>query len=101
MKNENYILVQGWQVNRLHLRGNELLLYALIYGFTQDGETEFSGSLSYMSDAIGISVRNVSENLKRLERKGLIIKRAYNVNGVRLYRYCTNIHSIDESSGYG
>lgn len=99
MKNENYIIVQGWQVNRLRLRGNELLLYALIYGFSQDGETEFSGSLAYMSDAIGVSKRNVSGILKRLEHKGLITKKSYKVNGVRICKYVANVHSMDESSG--
>lgn len=98
MKNENYILIQGWQVNRLHLSGNELLLYALIYGFSQDGETEFSGSLSYMSEAIGVSRRNIIAILRRLEAKKLLTKHSYNVNGVRINRYVANITSGDESS---
>lgn len=98
MKNENYILVQGWQVNRLHLSGNELLLYALIYGFSQDGETEFAGSLSYMSEAIGVSRRNVIAILRRLEAKRLLTKHTYNVNGVKINHYVANITGGDESS---
>jgi len=98
MKNENYILIQGWQVNRLHLSGNELLLYALIYGFSQDGETEFSGSLSYMSEAIGVSRRNIIAILRRLVAKQLLTKRTYNVNGVKANRYVANITGSVESS---
>ena len=35
MKNENYITIQGWMVNELKLTGNDLICYALIYGFTK------------------------------------------------------------------
>ncbi len=98
MNNENYIIVQGWQVNNLHLRGNELLLYALIYGFSQDGESEFHGSLAYMSSAIGVSKRNIIELLKRLEVKGLISKREQVVNNVKSCHYVANITSGDFSS---
>ena len=50
VKPDNYILVYGWMVTELGLKGNELFLYAIIYGFSQDGETEFSGSLRYMQE---------------------------------------------------
>ena len=35
VKSENYITIQGWMVTELKLKGNELLIYALIFGFTQ------------------------------------------------------------------
>lgn len=54
VKPDNYILVYGWMVTELGLKGNELFLYAIIYGFSQDGETEFSGSLRYMQEWLGV-----------------------------------------------
>ena len=39
MKSDNYIVIQGWMVNELNLKGNDLLVFALIYGFTRDGRT--------------------------------------------------------------
>lgn len=72
MKNENYITIQGWMVNELHLSGNELLVYALVYGFSQDGESEFNGSLSYVADIIGRRTPVVSAILARLAERGLI-----------------------------
>ena len=48
MKNENYIVIQGWMRNELNLKGNELIVYALIYGFSQDEESEFTGSVAYI-----------------------------------------------------
>ena len=44
-----YIAIQDWMISDLQLKGNELLTYALIYGFSQDGESEFKGSLKYLS----------------------------------------------------
>ena len=37
MKDENYIVLQGWMINKLNLKGNELTVYALIYGYSQNG----------------------------------------------------------------
>lgn len=36
IKNENFIAIQGFMVKELGLSGNELIAYALIYGFSQD-----------------------------------------------------------------
>lgn len=87
MKNNNFITIQGWMVNDLKLSGNELICYALIYGFTQDEESEFRGSLQYISDWLGISKQNVRLIIKRLVEKGLIIKRDEFINNVKFFRY--------------
>ena len=47
IKNDNYIAIQGFMVKELELTGNELIAYALVYGFSQDGESKFKGSLNY------------------------------------------------------
>jgi hypothetical protein len=87
IKPENYILIQGFMVTELGLKGTELLLYALIYGFTQDDETEFSGSLKYMCDWTNCSKPTVSSALLNLVEKGYIIKRSERINGVLFNRY--------------
>ena len=84
---ENYITIQGFMVTELGLKGNELILYALIYGFTQDGESEFSGSIKYMCDWTGCSRPTVSNALQSLVSKGYIEKRAETINGVTFNRY--------------
>lgn len=50
IKNENFIAIQGFMVKELGLSGNELIAYALIYGFSQDNESEFKGSLNYVAE---------------------------------------------------
>ena len=87
MKNENYITIQGWMRNVHNLKGNELLLYAIIYGFCQDGESEFTGASKYLEESVGASKSAVRASIKRLEEKGLLSRRIENINGLTLNRY--------------
>ena len=66
-------------MKQLGIAGNELLLFAMIYGFTQDdieGKRQgcFYGSLTNISDRIGVSRPTAISLLKRLCSKGLIEK---------------------------
>ena len=83
----NFISIQGWMVNRLNLKGNELLVYAIIYGFSQDGESRYTGSRRYLADWCGCSVKTVGNALASLVAKGLISKHDKTVNGVHLCDY--------------
>ena len=74
MRNENYILIQAWMITDLKLSGNELLLYALIYGFCQDGESCFNGSLSYMMEWLNLSKQALIDVINRLISKNLLSK---------------------------
>lgn len=47
MKDTSYFVVQGWMCNQLGLKGNDLLIFAIIYGFSRDGSSQFNGSLSF------------------------------------------------------
>lgn len=87
MKNDNYIVVQGWMVNELHLKGNELLVYAIIYGFSQDGEGRFTGSLQYLADWTNATKQGVMKNLKSLCEKKYICKEEKIINGVKFVKY--------------
>ena len=50
MKKGSYLTIQDWMVTDLHLKGNELLAYALIYGFSQDEQSCFYGSYQYVME---------------------------------------------------
>lgn len=90
MKNENFIAIQGWMINELGLKGNDLIVYALIYGFCQDGETRYKGSASYVASAIGVNKENARLILKRLCEKGLLKRYENIINGVTFCEYTTN-----------
>lgn len=74
VKDRNYYNVSGWMINQLGLSGRELHAYAIIYGFTQDGETEFNGSINYIAEWLGSSRNTAINVLKSLVDKGLLSK---------------------------
>ena len=74
MENTDFLNIQGWMINELNLKGNELIIYALIYGFTKDGVSEFRGSRQYMADWTNSSVRSVQNVVNSLVDKGMIEK---------------------------
>ena len=75
MDNNSYIHIGGWMVNDLHLHGADLMVNAIIYGFSQDGCSEFRGSLNYLTEWLDgiISRRQVINTLNSLVKRGLII----------------------------
>lgn len=111
MKNENYYTVQGWMRNELGLCGNELMCYAIIYGFCQDEESKFLGTTKYLSEWIGCTRETTAKILKTLADKNLIIKTqqektnvcAYSVNHQelkKLTRGVKNLHTESEKSSH-
>ena len=74
MKNENYINIQGWMIKELKLKSNELILYAIIYGFSQDGQSEYYGSVRYIANALSLSIGGVHKLLVKLIERKLIIR---------------------------
>ena len=89
IKNENFILVSGFMVNELKLKGNELLVYAIIYGFTQVENQTFTGSLQYLADWTNSTKQGILKNLKSLIEKGYIEKQESTINGVKFVSYHT------------
>ena len=87
VKDENYIHIPGWAVTRLGLKGNELLVYSIIYGFSQDGETRFTGSLQYLADWTNSTKQGCIKCLKELVKNGHIKKYEKIVNGVKFCEY--------------
>lgn len=88
VKDNNFIAIQGWMRTQLNLKGNELLIYALIYGFSQDGESRFKGSRKYIADWCGCSLNTVDRSLGSLVNKGYLAKYPYtDASGNRLVDY--------------
>lgn len=71
----------------LNLKGNELLAFAIVWGFSQDGQSYYNGGSSYLSRWLGITKDNCRAVLKRLEGKGVIEKHDVYMNGVRFCQY--------------
>lgn len=81
IKKENYIQISGWMISELNLSGNELIAYALIHGFSQDGKSVFRGSISYMQEWLNCGSRQtVIKAVKNLVEKKLVEKRILHRN---------------------
>lgn len=75
-------------VNDLRLKDKELMVYALIYGFSQNGEDWFTGSTQYIANWISVDARNVfSRYIRPLIEKGLIIREDNIINNQIFPRY--------------
>lgn len=74
IKDENFVNKQGWMINKLGLKGTELEVYAIIYGFSQTEGQMFTGSLQYIADWIGCSRRTVYRCVDKLVLKNYIKK---------------------------
>ena len=87
IKKTNYVVITGDMITDLGLKGNELLIYALIKGFCQDEESQFYGSLAYLMEFTSLSKQGVINTLNSLVEKGLIEKTQSEVNGVKFNSY--------------
>lgn len=89
VRENSYITIQAFMINELELKGNELLVYAIIYGFTQNGENTFNSTLQYLCEWTNSTKQGVLKNIKSLIDKGLIDKIEYLNNGVKYVEYYT------------
>lgn len=87
LNRDSYIHIGAFMVTELGLKGNELLAYAIIYGFSHDGESEYVGGISYLCEWLGASKPTVINALKSLQSKGFIEKIDKTVNRVKFNSY--------------
>lgn len=74
MNNNWYINVLGWMINEMRLSWNRLLLYAIIYWYSQDWENTYRWSLTYIQKALWLSKPTVVSLLKSLTDEWFIEK---------------------------
>ena len=91
----------GWHIvvteemRALGLSGNDLMVFALINGFSQDGQGCFYGSLPYICETCGISRRTAIYILNDLVERGFLQKNETIQNGVKRVIYQVNRGSAE------
>lgn len=98
MENRGYTLIQDWMLD-LPLSLVETTIYAVVYGFSQDGESTFSGSLAYMARKCKSSKDTARRGLRRLEELGYIDRIEVPVNGVTFNSYKVCKERLDLQGG--
>lgn len=89
MKKENYFTIQGWMIEDLGLKSNQLLVYAVIHGFSQDGESEYKGGTGYLCNTLKLSKPTVIKILNELVSDGVIDKRVEVISQMKFNRFKT------------
>lgn len=88
IKDENYIVIQGWMINDYGLTGDDLLVFALIHGFSQAEYGWYVGGRAYIAEWLGCSEKKVGEIIKRLLESEYIMRvEMKGEKGWKTYRY--------------
>jgi Transcriptional regulators len=87
MRGTGYVVIQSFMVDDLGLKGNELIVYAVIHGFTQDGNHWYYGTRAHLAEWCGATKGTVSNCLKSLLEKGYVERREIDRCGYRQVQY--------------
>lgn len=91
---QSYTVILDWMLE-LGLSPSELLCYATIFGFCQDGESAYTGSRAYLCRKMAVaSKRSADAVLAKLVEKGLIVKVEKFINGVKFCEYRVNLEAV-------
>lgn len=71
----------------LGLKGNELLVFAVIYGYSANGEGCYYGSISYLAELVGVHYNTAQSILKDLTERGYLRKEELIIEGVKFCHY--------------
>ena len=94
MKKFDYIVIQAPMISKLGLKGNSLLLFAMIHGFSKDGVNRYRASLKDMCDWLCTSKSAISPVLNALVEAGYINKHDVVDNGLSKPEYTTNYERL-------
>lgn len=72
-QNEEFYKLYKWMVNDLHLSGNDLVVYTIVYSFCERGNL-YVGSREFLAHEAGATKRTIDYTLKRLLEMGVIEK---------------------------
>lgn len=92
----NYIVIQPWMFSNLKLSGNEAIVFAIVYGFSQDGKSWYRGGSYYIEQTTPFTQRTAKTHLWTLEKMGIIEMQKETVNGVErnIYRATPGVEEM-------
>ena len=91
MPSANYFTITGFMCNELGLKGNTLLIYAIIRGFSMDGVSRFTGGRDYLAKTLNVNKQTVDNVLNELCDKKLVVKVDASKNGQKFYEYYVDL----------
>lgn len=85
---DNYFKICDFMITDLQLKGNDLLIYGLIYSFSAN-DNNFIGSREYIATKVNCTLKTVQTTLNKFVKNGLIEKTACKKNGFTCISYKT------------
>ena len=87
VKDSNYFVVHGWMINKLDLKGIDLMLFSIIFGFTQDDSSLCTATIKYYQGFTGASRSTIMRSLQNLVSLGFIERNEVYTGGVKFNHY--------------
>ena len=94
MKRNDYIVIQEPMISTLGLSGVSLLVFAVIHGFTKDGEQHYRAFPEDLMRWTGASERSIKGVLKSLLDSGYINRSKVVYRGKSTFEYWTNYDEL-------
>ena len=92
---ENNFEIKRWMIKELHLTGNDLIVFAAIYHFSDNGKNMYTGGRCFLSRFLEITPPTIDQTLKRLIKKRLITKMPTTKNNAVFYNYRIVFENFD------
>lgn len=89
--NDQFIIIYPWMVEEMKLTGNRLVIFAIIYGFSRNGDW-FQGSVSFLCRRSGITEKGVRKVLKGLCEDKLLERKDRPHKGIKYVDYRASNH---------
>lgn len=86
--------IHDFMTERLQLKGTELLLYALVYNFSQDGNGCFYGTAEYAAKKVNCTRRSIVSTFASLVEAGLLSKSSGHHNGRQTIDYVAIVPEV-------
>ena len=91
---DNFVTIWGFAREEFKLKGFELLVYSIIFGYYKNGCQAFTGSRKYLENWTGGSRSTIENVLASLEARGLIIKEYRRYGSITKAIYCINTDKL-------
>lgn len=94
MKDSDYMVILAPMKSKLKLKGNALMLFALIHGYSKEGKNTCRVSLTYLAEWLDTDKAAVSKLINKLAKAGYINKIEYYSGGVKCFEYKANYEAM-------
>lgn len=94
MKDSDYMIILAPMKSKLKLKGNALMLFALIHGYSKEGKNTCRVSLAYLAEWLDTDKAAISKLINKLAKAGYINKLEYYSGGVKCFEYTANYETM-------